>query len=170
MKYFFVLFFAIFSISVAAEPNRCEIYLQIEEHANCTKRKKDHSHYLTDFGYAYCRQFTKAAESWDPELQLFIKSVAQCLQEDVIENFSKGYSCKKVEDEAFFTAHPRCYYQTGFCQLSFEQKLTVINEATSFGLIFKPKVSILLTSRLFYSLYKNCTAASPNVYTNNKAQ
>ena len=168
MKFFVSFLFAIISITVAAEPNRCEIYLQIEEQAKCTQRKKDHSHYLTDFGYAYCHQFTQAAESWDPELQLFIKSVAKCLQEDVIANFAKGYSCKKVENDAFFKAHPRCYYQTGFCQLSFEQKFQVINEATSFGLIFKPKVSILLTSKLFYSLYKNCNSRSPDVYTNSK--
>ena len=84
MKFFVSFLFAIISITVAAEPNRCEIYLQIEEQAKCTQRKKDHSHYLTDFGYAYCHQFTQAAESWDPELQLFIKSVAKCLQEAIV--------------------------------------------------------------------------------------
>ncbi len=154
MRYFLGLLLATITISAAAEPNRCEIYLQIEENVKCTQRKNDYSNYLTNFGYAYCHQFTKAAENWDPELQMFIQSVAKCLQEEVIKNFTNGFTCNQAEKAAFYTAHPRCYYSTGFCDLSFKQQLQVAKIAR-FDLLFKPQISISVGFQLLKSCMSN---------------
>ncbi len=159
MKILVSFLFAIISISVAAEPNRCEVYLQIEDELKCTQRENDYSNYLPNFGYAYCHEFTKAAQHWDPQLQLFIKSVAKCLQESVIENFAKGYSCKKAEKSAFYTAHPYCYFKTGFCNLSLPQKLKVAKIA-KFDLLTKPQISISVG----FQLLKSCMSTPDNEF------
>ncbi len=92
-------------------PFDCNYYKCIEDTKNCGKLG-----YPMRLGHRYCEKFGKRSNRFSPEGQVWLYSVRLCLQEELNRSVQE-LSCKKIKKKAA-DHHLKCYFETGFCQLS----------------------------------------------------
>jgi len=135
--------------SVSAFDNRCEFYLQVDQTLGCSADPTDHQKYLVNYGYRLCKKYSEHQLSWDYPLQTFITRVAPCLQNKVAELMTTEITCTALGQKAF-ASHSACYRESGFCELSFSDKMKVFKVAFDLSLIRNGSWS------LGYQLLKQC--------------
>lgn len=125
------------------KPNsdKCDFYLELEKTLGCATNSTDASDYLTSYGYHYCRAFLKARHTWNESLKRWSSATAQCLQERLIQISQKLEACSSMEAQAFAT-HPSCYKQTGFCNLSKEERSQILNVVGRSDIVKKFRKSV----------------------------
>jgi hypothetical protein len=73
--------------------------------------------YYLDFAYDYCRRYQAVtAPTMSPAGQTFLHTVRTCLMTVMDAEVPVTSSCSAVK-KAGFESHPRCYIESGFCQL-----------------------------------------------------
>lgn len=105
----------------------CSSYLESCEYYQCRDQLQmcGPQGYFLRFGYPYCSRFmTQVKPTFSEEGALWLDRVGQCLR-DQLEGISVQESCKETEDLAI-SSHVSCYLDTGFCQLSFSEKLKLL--------------------------------------------
>lgn len=129
--------------------NHCEFYLKADKHLNCSNDPDDQQKYLVKYGYRLCKKYSEKQENWDIPLQNFITQVAPCLQNEIAELMTTNITCEALGKKAF-ASHSGCYIQSGFCELSFSDKMKVFNVAMELNLILSGSWN------LGYQLWKEC--------------
>lgn len=133
--------------------NSCHYYLDKEKETGCWFKEKNSSNYLVKYGYKYCSIFKNRSLKWQDARSQWVKKATLCLQSD-LEGFRQLSNCKKLESRAF-DSHPRCYVKSGFCDLNFNQKISIVWTAIGVDVLLKP-------TRSFYQAFKltnNCMNA-----------
>ena len=153
-----ILVFALFFDGLlwgAPVPNQenCHFYLDLEKEASCWYKVQDHSDYLIEYGYKYCRIFKQKALSWEDERTTWVDRTALCLQEALTRSFD---TCQQIEQKAY-DSHPGCYRKTGFCNLGTWQKTTIIMTAMGMDFLLKPVNSFYQGFRIL----KECVSDVP---------
>jgi hypothetical protein len=91
----------------------CDFYTQCLE----TKYKCGPTGYPVGYGFKYCSKFIKNIAEYPPKGQEWIKKTLVCLKKALLPEFQ---SCSTLYDAAF-DSHPRCYYESGFCDMFIDQ-------------------------------------------------
>lgn len=97
----------------------CDIYLKKHRELACAP-----NHYLTDFGYRYCRAFQEKRFQFSPKGREVLAKLRQCLALAVEQN--QSLTCQNTRDFAL-RSHVRCYLSEGYCGLSVLDKLRLIH-------------------------------------------
>lgn len=87
----------------------CDFYVQCLE----PKYKCGPTGYPVGYGFKYCSKFTKNLNEYPAGGQEWIRKTLICLKKALVPEFS---SCSQLYNTAF-DSHPRCYYESGFCDL-----------------------------------------------------
>lgn len=130
MKSLLLLFSILYMNSLQADaltPNseNCDYYYEVENQYNCGKKG-----YPLKFGFRMCELYKKAEPKMPERVKEWFPKVRLCLQQFIHDNqFFSEKSCKDLR-KAALNSHVKCYEDTGYCQLSFSDKLKII-EVTS---------------------------------------
>lgn len=131
----------------------CDYYLCRESVQPCGE-----SGYFLALGYQYCKKFMlQVKPSFSPLGQNWLDTVGQCLRSSLNE-ISTQHSCSEVQEQAI-ASHLKCYWSTGFCDISFSEKLKTLG--AMYQELGDPKMfQVFLTIALrcetpWRSLYKN---------------
>lgn len=89
--------------------NNCEYYTKCLE----PTYKCGANGYPLGYGNKYCSKFLANYSQYPPKGQEWISKTLICLKKALVNPFT---SCKQLYDAAF-DSHPRCYYESGFCDL-----------------------------------------------------
>lgn len=121
---FILLFFGSFAVAMNCEPSSdaCGFYGCAEKFEPCGK-----SGYNLQFGDKQCKKYLRAEPDTSPEMQEWLPKVRLCLQERMIDIMSETPHGKKycsTVNQLAFDSHVDCYLETGFCELSLEDKWT----------------------------------------------
>ncbi|EQL00967.1 hypothetical protein G6O67_005056 [Ophiocordyceps sinensis] len=94
-------------------PKSCDFYTRCaEETLHCGEEG-----YPVHYGARNCRRFVARLDSFSSRGQTWIWSTMLCLQRFLVEPISaKDSTCEMVKTQAF-ESHPRCYVDSGFCDL-----------------------------------------------------
>jgi len=111
--------------------NSCEYYTCINIKKNCNNKS-----YFKRFGLKYCLKFEKKIKKFSPQGQEWIQSVKSCLISS-IEEADQQLTCKEYKNVAI-KHHTPCYFESGYCNLSFRDKRQVI-QVIKFSL-WKPSI------------------------------
>ncbi|XGC81721.1 hypothetical protein ACES2L_04395 [Bdellovibrio bacteriovorus] len=79
--------------------------------------------YWLKFGDHYCKKFLDDEAKFPAKTQVWLKDVRECLQTRA-EELSRQVSCERMQDEAL-DSHVGCYIDTGFCELSMQERVKV---------------------------------------------
>lgn len=125
----------LFSSTVLAQNNcqasstSCEAYSCLEEKVSCGEKG-----YFLKFGLKNCENFLEKEEEMSPSAQAWMPRVRLCLQAELFQItdqvqadapiWSSAKTCKKIKKEAF-KSHVDCYVETGFCELSWSDRLKI---------------------------------------------
>lgn len=96
----------------------CEYYSCFE-----SKRKCGRLGYSVGFGKKYCLRFDKRKAKFSIFGEQWISATRDCLIEKLGENID-AKSCREIKKESF-KEHLSCYVESGFCQLSKDDKKEV---------------------------------------------
>jgi hypothetical protein len=98
----------------------CEFYACMEEEYKCGR-----AGYPTGFGGKYCLGFSSIEKDFSEEGKLWIEKTRACLMQKILQ--APDYNnCQELREKSF-TDHVPCYVESGFCQLSFMDKLKITN-------------------------------------------
>jgi len=93
--------------------------------------------YYQGFVGRYCNLFTEATvPRLSPKGQDWIANVRTCLQLSM-EEASDDWSCDEVKKFGY-DAHPDCYVDTGFCELSITDMIAIFNTVSPLELGLQP--------------------------------
>ncbi|KAM4064389.1 carboxypeptidase regulatory-like domain-containing protein [Hirsutella rhossiliensis] len=82
--------------------------------------------YPLRYGAKNCRRFVARLDSFSPQGQAWIWRTMLCLERALVEPISgRGATCESVKSEAF-QSHPRCYVDSGFCDLPLSDIVQVV--------------------------------------------
>ena len=123
MKIEFILLFCILfniNFSIADDCSDMVINGTCDFYTNCleTKYHCGHNGYPVGYGHKYCSKFLKNFNDYPNEGQEWITKTLVCLKKALIIQFT---SCAEIYNTAF-DSHPRCYYESGFCNLFLDTK------------------------------------------------
>jgi hypothetical protein len=93
----------------------CEFYQCLEAQYPCGPNG-----YVLQFGSPQCEKYLHVQALSTLGLQLWYPRVRECLQEELAQG--QFATCQELSDFAF-QSHIPCYVKTGFCQLSFVDRL-----------------------------------------------
>ena len=120
-----VQLFSPFLMASPCSPNEndCTFYLCQDQWRGCssspTSTKKEA--YLVDFGFRYCQKFLDLEKGlFSSKGQTWLSQVRYCLMEKMQE-VPQEVSCHSLKRKANYH-HMDCYYEKGFCDLSFGDK------------------------------------------------
>jgi hypothetical protein len=87
----------------------CEYYTKcLEPKYTCGS-----SGYPLGYGFKYCSKFTLHLNEFSPKGKIWVQKTLVCLKQSLMSTFS---DCNELYNTAF-NSHPRCYQQSGFCDL-----------------------------------------------------
>lgn len=121
------LFILFISTNLQAGPSRfsCEYYEEVESEFSCGRQG-----YLRKFGIPLCQRYLSAESGLSPDLVNWLQEVRLCLQVELENNLNNISDCVGLKKIAL-TSHEGCYRSTGFCNLSFREKLKVLRLTSS---------------------------------------
>ena len=94
-----------------ADNGTCDFYPKcMEENNHCGP-----TGYPMGYGNKYCSKFTKFMDVFPPQGKEWIRKTLICLKTALLP-IVKGSTCKVIFDTAF-DSHPRCYIESGFCDM-----------------------------------------------------
>ncbi len=102
-----------------SQPNNCDFYEKCLE----AKNQCGNEGYAIGYGQKYCRAFNSLDLS--PQGEKWITATMACLQENLIPYAEDKTDCKVIKDSAF-QSHVNCYVNSGFCDLSNQDKLKIM--------------------------------------------
>lgn len=107
----------------AAGPSRtdCGYYKQIEEEYKCGPKG-----YPLKFGYPLCQKYLKSEPNLSKNLKKWFPKVRHCLQDYIERKHGSIRDCQDLKVKAL-NSHIGCYKQTGFCELYFSDRLSILN-------------------------------------------
>ena len=83
--------------------------------------------YFEGYGQKYCQRFSAiTAQKMSPRGQQWVKDVRGCLMDELALIAQGRHTCAQVKQRAF-DSHPRCYVQTGLCELGPGDWLHIVN-------------------------------------------
>jgi len=100
------------------ENNSCEFYKKcLNYHFQCDVEKG----YPLGFAYHYCSSFTKYSIKYSEPIQKWVKDVKVFLKRSLLGYYKESinnnnYDCNGLKKLAF-DSHPKCYFDSGICQL-----------------------------------------------------
>lgn len=98
----------------------CEYYACREAEAQCGE-----DGYLLGFAHKYCERYRLVTEQRISSAgQMWLRRVRRCLVEEL--EASEAVTCEELERSGF-ESHPRCYTETGFCDLPVGDWVGVLN-------------------------------------------
>lgn len=106
-------------VNCQASAVSCDYYKCKEAQKNC-----GNDGYWIGFGQQYCQKFLENEAGFSAQTQSWFHSVRFCLQNQT-NFFSSQNSCSDDFKQAMH-AHVNCYAQTGFCQLSIEDRIQIM--------------------------------------------
>ncbi|MBR56813.1 MAG: hypothetical protein CMH54_02015 [Myxococcales bacterium] len=128
------------------EVSSCSDYIGMDGCASCEYyfcRDAERAESCGEKGYyqgfvgRYCVLFTQeTVPRLSPKGQEWIAKVRTCLQESM-EDVSDDMSCKEVKDYGY-AAHPGCYVDTGFCELSLTDMIAIFNTVSPLEMGLQP--------------------------------
>jgi hypothetical protein len=150
--YIFSTILFLFVVSAHAElqapkESTCSFYLSLEKMIPCGP-----SGYAIDFGYPYCEKFLKSKfYRFSENGKKFLTRNAFCLQDVIYKDFSANeqLSCNEVSHMAF-TGHADCFINSGFCELSFSDKVILTN-------IIKNQIPLKIVRDQMREVLKRCS-------------
>ncbi len=99
----------------------CDYYRCKEESQPQEEQCGDSGYYL-GYGLKYCQRFQQSTRSHlSAAGDRWLDSVMNCLMRSNEEEVTPDQSCQELKTIAF-DSHPGCYVQTGFCELSWNDK------------------------------------------------
>lgn len=120
---FIVLLFSVSTVHAEMMPptvGTCGFYLQLEQEKQCGPQG-----YLKSYGFKYCRKFLyEMNHEFSAKGKVFVQKAGQCLQ-SALWNKS-DINCLEIKNQAI-SSHGPCYYHSGFCQLSFHDKMVIFS-------------------------------------------
>lgn len=116
--------------------NSCSFYADcLETRIPCASTEFD---YAIGYGQLYCTKFQDNMSKFSERGQKWVVDTMQCLQDALIPEATGQdptiTTCQKLKSKAFET-HPKCYIQSGVCQLprtDWEALLNIIGIKTLF--------------------------------------
>jgi hypothetical protein len=108
--------------SFAAPPSSrsCDYYYEVERDYKCGEHG-----YPLDFGHRLCEKYLTAQPNVSKSLRLWFPKVRYCLQVYLENNRGNFRGCQDLRRKAL-KSHTTCYEKTGFCDLSFSDKMTIL--------------------------------------------
>ncbi len=100
--------------------NSCNDYQCKESARQCGK-----TGYLLSFGHHYCQKYIDLNSEYKIKTQAWLSQVRLCLQNRTEAINLKSHSCKSIEAQAF-DHHPKCYLDSGACDISIYEFFKVI--------------------------------------------
>jgi len=102
--------------SLVANGN-CDFYTEcLEEKYHCGV-----TGYPVGYGHRYCNKFLKYFYDFPPLGQLWVQNTLVCLKTALQPLFHETSDCATIYSVAF-ASHPRCYFESGFCELFKDRK------------------------------------------------
>lgn len=124
-----ILFFIPLLVSAAevcqTSDSSCEYYECIESKVHCGEEG-----YPLRFGKKNCQKYLDQQSQSYEHVQVWYPKIRKCLQDAVdkmLQSPTGPSTCSELESAAF-ESHIGCYYNTGFCELNFMDKVQVINQ------------------------------------------
>lgn len=121
MKWMLTLLFT-FSVYASSDcsqyTNDCEYYSCISNAKHCSP-----ANYPESFGKRYCLRYENQMNRFSENGKLWIEEVRKCLIRDM-ETFQSDLSCSQLRKRAF-QGHVPCYVESGYCNLTFRDKIQV---------------------------------------------
>lgn len=133
----------------------CDYYRCLENGLQCRKNG-----YLIGFAQKYCERSMRILKQKmeSSKSEEWIYKTSYCLQKKVndesLATSPSQVSCEKLQKDAY-NSHSTCYVQSGFCDLSFKEKLSVLNS------IKEEALSLKAWGQLF-EIIEKCTQANTN--------
>lgn len=109
-------------LNCATSQDSCGFYRCMESQKHCGSNG-----YPLAFGDRLCERYRQVQNHSSYALRKWYPRVRECLQQ-VVAEIADPLSCEDLETKAF-ESHLDCYMETGFCDLSFADKLTVLRVA-----------------------------------------
>ena len=169
MKSFFSILISLMVLCVSTpaktaspNPDNCDYYLDKEKETGCFVRNQKDSDYLVKYGYRYCSLFKSRLTDWKDERKDWVKKTTKCLQTEV-EKTATPIDCPQLEDGAF-DSHPGCYRKSGFCELKFGQKSSIVWAAIGADTLLSPKKSFYQGFVLLGDCLKGIPAETAALY------
>jgi hypothetical protein len=118
----FLLTATLICLNVWAGPNSrdCEYYKDVEARFLCGRQG-----YPINYGYRMCNLYLRQQHSVSPGLRQWFPKVRYCLQKYLHNNQTKFHGCQDLKAKAL-RSHVGCYVKTGFCALSWSDRLTIV--------------------------------------------
>jgi len=125
--FFLLLLFSVSTVHAELMPptvGTCGFYLQLEQEKQCGDLG-----YLKNYGFPYCQKFTfQEKNRFTNQGQRFVVKAGLCLQNVLWKNHLSldDEACSEIKTKAF-ESHTHCYYHSGFCKLTFHDKMVVFS-------------------------------------------
>lgn len=100
----------------AASSQSCEFYSCMEEKTHCGKNG-----YWKKLGLHYCQKFLFRENQFSSQAQEWLRASRLCLQERAQDFDVAKMTCQQMQSQALET-HIGCYVDTGFCELSVQDR------------------------------------------------
>lgn len=108
----------------------CEFYDLIGRQLSCSSNED----YCFQYGFKYCSKFQQLISNGDAGITKWVPKVTGCLQSALSDPFIYNEAssptsvsvCERVRFKAF-DSHPKCYVDSGFCELSPSSKQATFN-------------------------------------------
>ena len=123
--------------------NYCSYYTCVARDLGCSN-----SNYLLSFGKKYCSRFESRENRFSSHGQKFLEKVSVCLRQKIEAHYEK-LSCSNVKSYSA-SSHVGCYVASGFCRLSFGDKLEILHT------VLKPALFDPTFQRVAHRLTKVC--------------
>lgn len=142
-------------VPCAALLGSCDYYRCLENGLQCGKNG-----YLIGFAHKYCERSMRTLKQKmeSSKSEQWIYKTSYCLQKKVNDEsltVSRPLvSCEQLQKDAY-NSHSTCYVQSGFCDLSFKEKLSVLNS------IKEEALSLKAWGQLF-EIIEKCAQGKPN--------
>jgi hypothetical protein len=133
------LIILLFPLMVLADPSResCDFYHELAAEFQCGPKG-----YLEEFGIPLCEKYLNAESGLhSTQLVEWFREVRFCLQQKLEDERSSFGDCRELKKGAL-DSHLGCYRETGFCELSWVDRATVLR-LTSWR-VFTPEVLSLM--------------------------
>jgi len=142
------LLFAPLAVSATAQPSSesCAYYQSLEKELQCGPEA-----YLKKWAYPMCKKYLKLEPKLSAEVQAWFPAVRFCLQNSLaLAQSQSQVNCENL-DQVAIDSHVDCYVETGYCDLSDEDKshLSGIMGSTIFSSALWIETSLRITWACF---------------------
>lgn len=110
-----------------AAPSRknCHYYKQVEKEYRCGPEG-----YPLMFGHRLCFKYLQTEKKLSKDIQKWFPKIRYCLQNFIEKQHGAIRDCQDLKRQAL-DSHIGCYKRTGFCELSFQDRLSILQVTSS---------------------------------------